>query len=43
MRATKFWCFCLSSGEAFALNEITGSRSSVFENIFFSITSRSFS
>ena len=32
-----------ASADAFALNEITGRRSSVFENIFFSITSRSFS
>jgi hypothetical protein len=43
MRSTKFWCFFCSSAEALALNEITGSRSSVVENIFFSITVRSFS
>jgi hypothetical protein len=43
MRATKFWFFSRSSADALALNEITGRRSSVLLNIFFSITSRSFS
>ena len=43
MRLTKFWCFFCSSPLALALKLITGSRSSVLENIFFSITARSFS
>ena len=42
-RATKSSCFFCSSLDDFGLNEITGSRSSVLENIFFSITVRSFS
>jgi hypothetical protein len=43
MRSTKSSCFFCSSAEALALKEITGSSSSVLENIFFSITARSFS
>ena len=42
-RATKSACLVASSALAFALNEITGSSSSVFENIFFSMTVRNFS
>ena len=43
MRLTKFSCFFASSALALALKLITGKSSSVFENIFFSITTRSFS
>ena len=39
---TKSLCFFFSSEEALGLKEITGSKSSVLENMFFSITVRSF-
>jgi hypothetical protein len=43
MRWTKVLVLLLVVVEALALKEMTGSRSSVLENIFFSMTSRSFS
>src|SRR5258708_9278371 len=43
IRLTKSSCLRCSSADPFALNEMTGKSSSVFENIFFSITTRNFS
>ena len=43
IRSTNSACFFCSSTLDLALKLITGSKSSVFENIFFSITARNFS